>query len=81
MESRETILIGDALLSAYASDNFGEKKVEFYVDDELKKTITEKPYQWAWDERVIGKHEIKAVAYDEMDSKASDKIQIKIFNI
>ena len=81
MESGETILIGDALLSAYASDDFGVKKVEFYVDDELKKTITEKPYQWAWDERVIGKHEIKAVAYDEMDSKASDKIQIKIFNI
>ena len=44
------------------------------------KTDAESPYEWTWDERVFGKHELKVVAYDISENKAEDKINVIIFN-
>ncbi|KAA0003787.1 MAG: zinc carboxypeptidase [Thermoplasmata archaeon] len=40
-------------------------KVEFYIDDELKYVDKEEPYQWTWDEMVVGNHVIKVVILNE----------------
>ena len=40
------------------------EKIEFYIDDELKTTLYSEPYLWTWNEKKIGKHTIKVIAYD-----------------
>jgi hypothetical protein len=36
--------------------------VGFYVNDVLKSNDTEQPYEWLWDEFIIGRHTIKVIA-------------------
>jgi len=79
--SNKAIAIGKISIDAYADDDIGIKKVEFYVDDELKQTDAAPPYSWLWDESTVGKHAVKAVAYDTAGNKASDDIDIVMFNI
>ena len=76
----ETIIIGKITIetTAYAID--GIDKVEFYIDDELKFTDNEAPFSWLWNERAIGNHEIKVIAYGD-GNKAEDNISVIIFNI
>jgi hypothetical protein len=33
-------------------------------------------YEWPWEERVFGKHTIKAVAYDNAENSTSDEILV-----
>ncbi|MEA2054750.1 MAG: hypothetical protein U9O96_06550 [Candidatus Thermoplasmatota archaeon] len=56
-------------------------KVEFYIDDVLKATDDEEPYEWLWDETVFLKHTLKAVAYDNAGNTAKDEQVVWIFNI
>ncbi len=76
-----TIILGKITIEVDAYDEDGVEKVEFYVDNELKYVDDESPYQWLWDERTFGRHEIKAIAYDEEGNKAEDEIDVTIFNI
>jgi len=41
----------------------------------------ESPYEWLWDERAFGLHEIKVIAYDKEDYTAEDEINVIVFNI
>lgn len=51
------LIIGDIDITVDMDDSqIGVKKVEFYVDEELKSTDTKKPYSWTWDERGLLKH-------------------------
>ena len=50
--------------------------VEFYVDDELKYTDYDMPYEWQWNEFAIGRHEIKVVAYNALGAKAEEKVNV-----
>ena len=75
--SDKVIIIGGISIETITNGN----KVEFYVDDELKFIDEEEPYRWQWDERAIGKHEIKVIAYDNEGNKAKDEIEAIIFNI
>lgn len=38
------------------------EKVSFYVDNELKATVTEEPYEWQWNENALGTYRISAEA-------------------
>jgi len=78
--SNKTIAIGKIPIDVYADDDVGIKKVEFYVDGELKQTDNAQPYSWLWDESAIGKRTVKTVAYDTTGNKASDKLSLVIFN-
>lgn len=51
-----------------------------YVDDVLKSTDAESPYEWTLDERVFGKHELKVITYDISENKVEDEINVIIFN-
>lgn len=48
-------------------------KVEFYLDNVLKATLSARPYQWAWDtsQQSRGNHTLKVVAYDDAGRIAS----------
>lgn len=77
-----TLVVGKITIEAEAFDNeSGIDKVEFYVDDELKNTDHEAPYEWLWDETIFFRHTIKAVAYNNFGNTASDEQVVWIFNI
>ena len=81
LPDNRTIIIGKITIKIDAKSNIGIDKVEIYVDDELKETLTEKPYKWLWSEGIFGKHTIKAIAYDFADNIAVDSREIWIFNV
>jgi parallel beta-helix repeat protein len=50
-------------VTAEASDKSGIKKVEFYVDWDLQKTVTSPPYDFDWSNGSSGSHVVAAMAY------------------
>jgi hypothetical protein len=56
-------------------------KVEFLIDNELKKTIYNEPYEWVWDETAFFSHEIKVKAISDPYEENSDYIDVSYFNI
>ena len=56
-------------------------KVEFYYDDKLLLTDTEKPYEYPLNTTSIGVHKIKVIAYDTMGKNATDEMKILFLNI
>jgi len=74
-------IFGSIDIEAYIPGSWHEpgyaEKVEFYIDDKLKATITEKPYNWTWDKISIGKHTIKIIAYDEDGTFATAEREVR----
>jgi len=57
------------------------RKAEFYVNGQLKSTITEPPFIWNWDEKTFMKQKIETVVYDEEgNSNSSGEITFFVFN-
>lgn len=56
-------------------------KVEFYVDNILKATVLKEAYNWNWDESAIGRHALKAIAYDEIGNYNEMERIILIFSL
>jgi len=75
---RHTIIIGPLEFEANGNEL---SKVEFYIDGKLKYVDYTSPYSWFWDEFIIGRHEIKIVAYDFSGNIAIDKQEVWIFNV
>ena len=76
-----TMIIGGITVETNVLNESSIDRVEFYVDDELKCVDEETPYEWLWDEKAIGRHEIKVVAYDNEGNTASDSQEVWIINI
>ncbi|MCD6481127.1 MAG: hypothetical protein J7L31_02500 [Thermoplasmata archaeon] len=76
-----TVIIGGVTIEADADDNIGISNVSFYVDGEFKNSSYISPFTWFWDESIIGRHEIKIVAYDAAGNTAMDEQKVWIFNI
>ena len=76
-------IIGKIEIEAYIPGSWHEPgdadKVEFYIDDILKATVTSKPFNWTWDEITIGKHTIKVIAYDDEGNSATDEREVRKF--
>ena len=75
--SNRAIIIGKITVEAETNGN----KVEFYIDEELKYSDNESPYQWLWNESAFGSHEIKVIAYDKERNKAEDRMDVLILNL
>jgi len=75
------ISIGKITIEANASDNIGVSNISFYIDDEMKNVSFESPYSWLWNEKAMGLHKIKVVAYDYAGNTAVDEQRIWIFNL
>jgi len=57
------------------------KKAEFYVNGQLKDTLTEAPYVWRWNEGAFMKKTIETKVYDEDGNKhSSDEMKFYVFN-
>ena len=76
-----TVIIGKVNVEVDASDEDGIERVEFYVNDVLKFTDYDEPYQWQWNEFSFGKYEIKVVAHDNEGNKAEDRINVITINL
>jgi hypothetical protein len=81
-----TRIIGPIDIEATSADFFygpggywQVQKVEFYIDDEIKATVTTEPYSWNWTAKTIGKHIIKVVAYGFDNDTASKEIEVTKF--
>ena len=81
MPLKDTIILGRITIQAEAYSVNDLDRVEFFIDGKLKCTDDESPYQWHWDERIFGIHEIKAVVYDKNGNEAEDEINVAICNI
>jgi parallel beta-helix repeat protein len=75
---RNTIIIGEMTVNIAENDFV---KVDFYIDDELKNTDLEPPFQWEWNEKAFWKHTLKVVAYEDDGNITSDGIKVMIFNV
>jgi parallel beta-helix repeat protein len=74
-----TIIIGSIQIWPYAIDNeTGLKRLELYIDDELKETFTGVPRSWLWDERTPMKikHIIRLTGCDHAGNSESAEIMV-----
>lgn len=82
METNMPIIIGKITIKMDAIDEqSGIEKVDVLIDNELKAELTNRPYEWTWDEFAFFKHEIKATAYDNVGNYANATIDVIIFNV
>jgi len=74
-----TLIIGGIGVDVFAYDEeSGIERVEFYVDDELKYTDFEEPYEWFCYETMFGSHTFGAKAYDYYNFMTDDYIDVLI---
>lgn len=76
-----TVIFGGITVNVDCYSGNEIKKVEFSVDDTVKFIDYEEPYEWFWDEPVVGYHEIIVAAYDARGNLGSDRIAVMIFNV
>ena len=81
---KNTVLIGKTSITASAGDDKGVEKVEFYIDDQLKFTDTQQPYEYSFNKvkllkRLIRQHVLKIIAYDAEGKNAT--VEIKVITI
>jgi hypothetical protein len=56
-------------------------KAEFYIDGNLKDTLTAEPFKWEWNEKAFMRHTIETKIYDqEGNSTSSGEKTFFIFN-
>jgi outer membrane protein assembly factor BamB len=73
-------IIGAITIQVEASQEpFGIDRVEFYIDDTLKATDTETPYQYTWNTPAFFKHTIKVTAYDTSGKSTSKSLSVSKF--
>lgn len=72
-----TVVFGSIEVEVQAVDNkSGINRVEFYVDNELRKTDTISPYSWTWREQAFFKHSLKVIVYDNAGNNATVAIPL-----
>ena len=78
MPNLNTFLLGRTNITVAAHDDSAIEKVEFYLDGDLKKTLTSEPYEWIWKTPSLfkWKHTITAVAYDDDGQNTTSSIDV-----
>lgn len=80
---RTTLIIGKIEITADAVDEYGVKKVEFYIDNELKTVDESFPFVHIWTRDKITlfghRHTIKVIAFDKAGNTATAKIIVRRF--
>jgi C1A family cysteine protease len=71
------ILIGDMLIELNILENIsGIKKADLYIDNRLKTSFYEEPYQWLWSRVSFGRHVLKIVVQDNAGNKAYEEMTV-----
>lgn len=77
-----TIIIGEINIELTVIDETsGVERVEFYINNALKYTDNEPPYEWKFDERGFGNYEIRIFAYNNAGNYASKEIKFFALNL
>ena len=76
-----TVLIGKTEVEVYTNDDTSIEKVEFYIDNDLKKEVFGEPYNFVLDFPLLGKHILRAVAYDNEGKSSAVEIETTAFII
>lgn len=56
-------------------------RVEFYVDDVLKSSDNQAPYEWEWDGFAMGTHTVKVTGYSKDGETDSEEMEIFIISM
>jgi Leucine-rich repeat (LRR) protein len=77
-----SVVRGTVNVQATATDDVAVSKVEFYVDNNLKSTVSQAPYQFSWNslDTPYGPHVIQAKAYDTVNQATTASINITVDN-
>jgi protocatechuate 3,4-dioxygenase beta subunit len=74
------IIIGDIEIEANITNvHSGINRVDFYIDDDLKKSDTVEPYSYLWNESAFFQHTIKVIAYDNAGPCDIEEVVIRKF--
>lgn len=78
--SNNTVVTSTVTIKASASDDNGVEKVDFFVDNEFKKSVFSPPYNWEWNPSVYssGFHTVMARAYDTIHQTADASVNLKV---
>jgi uncharacterized repeat protein (TIGR01451 family) len=76
----KTVIIGPITIELDAVDANGIT-AEFYVDDDLKATVTEAPYTWELNLRLLGQHTLKTIVFDGAGNTATAEQLVTIWNL
>jgi len=80
----DALIIGPITVEVEIDDpEFEAEEVEFYIDNELKNTTSERPYNWTFNERFLRICTIKVVSYGTALGKeitVYDEIDVLILN-
>jgi hypothetical protein len=75
------IIFGSITIELDTGDNTGISRAEYFIDDSLKTTIFEEPFEWRMRQRLMGKHTIQVSVYDLAGNTASESITATIYNL
>src|SRR5438105_3728386 len=80
---KDNALVGDVVaVTAMASSEAGITRVEFSVDDQLRSTVTKRPYEYKWDtvDEEEGRHTLIVAAFDTDGKTATKRIKLEVDN-
>ena len=71
-------MYGPANIKVNITSTYGVEKVEFYINGELKKTVSgeEDSYEYRWAPILCGRYTINATVYGNWGQNASDEIKV-----
>jgi len=73
-----TVILGDITIQATVGNDI--VSVSFYVDDELRYTDDEEPFNWKWEERAFGRHVLTIIG-DSLAGSTEQSIDVFIINL
>jgi len=76
---KTTIVIGKLVVLISSSDPSDIDFVEIYIDNQLMIVLNSASFEWIWEDRLFGKHNVKIIAYDQTGS--AQKIDIDFLKI
>ena len=82
---KETVIIGNITILASVNYLKPINRIELYIDDEIKRVdlnnFEKTLIQWNWDEKILFRHYIKIVVYDNDGLMSSEEMEVWIFNL
>ena len=72
---KRTIIIGAITIELDTDDTSGIERAEFYIDNELEKTVTKEPFEW-YTKLPKGQHKLEIIVYDHAGNKATQSVDI-----
>ena len=78
--SEKAIIYGPINVELYVKDNgSGIKQVDIFIDNKLKKSISEYPYEWYWNSLSIGDHTLIVKAVDFAGNENEKMVDVQAY--